>query len=71
MKGKYYYYGDTSHVTLNPIALTNKVIKVVASYFCGGVYQLFSTAPQLNSLNRNFFLKLAVPHNAVYFISQA
>ncbi len=29
---------DTSHITPNPIALTNKVIKVVPSYFCVGVY---------------------------------
>ncbi len=33
--------GDTSHVTPNTIALTNKVIKVVPSYFCGGVYMHF------------------------------
>ncbi len=40
--------GDTSHVTPNPIALTNKVIKVLYVpsfvliffffFFCGGVY---------------------------------
>ncbi len=30
--------GDTSHVTPNPIASMNKVIKVVPSYFWWGVY---------------------------------
>ena len=30
--------GHTSHVIPNPIGLKGKVIKVVPSYFCGGVY---------------------------------
>ena len=29
---------DTSHVTLSPIAMKGKVIKVDPSYFCEGVY---------------------------------
>ena len=29
--------GHTSHVIPNPIGLKGKVIKVVPSYFCGGV----------------------------------
>ena len=33
--------GDTSHVTPNRIALTNKIIKVMPSYICGGVYYIW------------------------------
>ena len=35
---KNFLNSDTSHITPNPIALTNTIIKVVPSYFCGGVY---------------------------------
>ena len=38
IKGKNFLNSDTSHITPNPIALTNKVIEVVTSYFCWGVY---------------------------------
>ena len=31
--------GDISHVTPNQIAMKGKAIKVVPSYFCGGVYK--------------------------------
>ena len=38
-KAKFFFQNsDTSHMTPNPIALTNKVIKFAPRYFCGVVY---------------------------------
>ncbi len=37
-----FLHGDTSHITPHPIALTTKFIKVVPSYFSGGVQNILN-----------------------------
>ncbi len=43
----------TSHVIPNPVAMKGKVIKVVPSYFCAGVYKQSARYLKENWSGRN------------------